>query len=110
MSEFQAGDDPAARQPIAGVDDLIRYVASGAKPRSEWRVGTEYEKVGVLRESGLPSPLCIVVHALFAPEAHQAMLDAGAARVVSCDTVAHPTNAIAVAPLLGPAVLEIARA
>jgi glutamate--cysteine ligase len=56
MSEFQAGDDPAARQPIAGVDDLIRYVASGAKPRSEWRVGTEYEKVGVLRESGLAAP------------------------------------------------------
>ncbi|HEY0884502.1 MAG TPA: ribose-phosphate pyrophosphokinase [Ramlibacter sp.] len=63
----------------------------------------------VLRESGLPSPLCIVVHALFSTEARQAMLDAGAARVVSCDTVAHRTNAIAVAPLLGPAVLEIAR-
>ena len=38
------------------------------------------------------------------------MLGAGAARVVSCDTVAHPTNAIAVAPLLAPAVLDIARA
>lgn len=62
----------------------------------------------VLRHGGLPSPLCIVVHALFAPEAQQAMLDAGAARVVSCDTVAHPTNAIAVAPLLGPAVLAMA--
>ncbi len=44
----------------------------------------------VLGQSGLPRPLCIVVHALFAP-------------------VAHPTNAIAVAPLLGPAVLAIAR-
>lgn len=64
----------------------------------------------VLGQSGLPSPLCIVVHALFAPDAQQAMLDAGAARVVSCDTVAHPTNAIALAPLLAPAVLEIARA
>lgn len=64
----------------------------------------------VLRQSGLPSPLCIVVHALFASEAQQAMLDAGAARVVSCDTVAHPTNAISVAPLLAPALLEIARA
>lgn len=62
----------------------------------------------VLRQAGLASPLCIVVHALFSTEAQQAMLDAGAARVVSCDTVAHPTNAIAVAPLLGPAVLAIA--
>lgn len=64
----------------------------------------------VLGERGLPKPLCIVVHALFGPEAQQAMLDAGAARVVSCDTVAHPTNAIPLAPLLAPAVLEIARA
>ncbi len=62
----------------------------------------------VLRESGLPPALCIVVHALFGPEAQQAMLDAGAARVVSCDTVSHPSNAIAVAPLLGPALLALA--
>lgn len=62
----------------------------------------------VLRQSGLPRPLCIVVHALFAAQAQQAMLDAGATRVVSCDTVAHPTNAIDVVTLLGPAVLEIA--
>jgi len=62
----------------------------------------------VLGQSGLPRPLCIVVHALFALEAQQAMLDAGAARVVSCDTVAHPTNAIPVAPLLAPAVVAIA--
>ena len=64
----------------------------------------------VLRHAGLPAAVCIVVHALFAPQAQQAMLGAGAARVVSCDTVAHPTNAIAVAPLLAPAVLDIARA
>ena len=64
----------------------------------------------VLGQSGLRGALCIVVHALFAPQAHQAMLDAGAARVVSCDTIAHPSNAIAVAPLLGPAVLEMAAA
>lgn len=63
----------------------------------------------VLREAGFSQPVCIVVHALFGREAQQAMLDAGAARVVSCDTVAHPTNAIAVAPLLAPALLEIAR-
>lgn len=64
----------------------------------------------VLKETGLPSPVCIVVHALFSPEAQQAMLDAGAVRVVSCDSVAHPSNAIPVAPLLAPALIEIARA
>src|SRR5262249_9267850 len=35
---------------------LVRYIAAGAKPASEWRVGTEYEKVGVLEESGVAAP------------------------------------------------------
>ena len=28
-------------------DDLIRYFHEGGKPRAQWRVGTEYEKVVV---------------------------------------------------------------
>ena len=55
MSEFQSAG-AAAEQPIRGRDDLIQYIATGAKPRSEWRVGTEYEKVGVLRETGRAAP------------------------------------------------------
>jgi glutamate--cysteine ligase len=56
MSEFKVGDDPTAHQPIEQVADLIRYVAAGAKPRADWRVGTEYEKVGVLEENGVAAP------------------------------------------------------
>ncbi len=56
MSEFQAADDPAARQPIKDVSELIEYIAAGAKPPAEWRVGTEYEKVCVLRENGVAAP------------------------------------------------------
>lgn len=56
MSEFQATQEPGAREPITERGALVRYIAAGAKPRSEWRVGTEYEKVGVLRESGLAAP------------------------------------------------------
>ena len=37
-------------------EDLIRYFQSGAKPRSEWRVGTEYEKVAVSVEDGTALP------------------------------------------------------
>jgi glutamate--cysteine ligase len=32
-------------EPLEKKEDLIRYFASGAKPRDQWRVGTEYEKV-----------------------------------------------------------------
>jgi glutamate--cysteine ligase len=56
MSEFIGGEDPTARLPIDDVADLVRYIAAGAKPQEDWRVGTEYEKVGVLKESGVAAP------------------------------------------------------
>jgi glutamate--cysteine ligase len=56
MSEFQAATDPSAALPITSRDQLVQYIASGAKPRTEWKVGTEYEKVGVLSESGRAAP------------------------------------------------------
>jgi len=56
MSEFTTGRDPAAQLPIEDVGQLIQYIASGAKPEADWRVGTEYEKVGVLQENGLAAP------------------------------------------------------
>jgi len=37
-------------------EDLIRYFHSGAKPRAEWRVGSEYEKVAVSVEDGRALP------------------------------------------------------
>jgi ribose-phosphate pyrophosphokinase len=47
-----------------------------------------------LREAGLAAPVIVGVHALFAGDAHARLLVAGAARVVTCNTVPHPTNAI----------------
>jgi len=34
----------AAGGPIESRDDLVRYIAGGAKPRADWRIGTEHEK------------------------------------------------------------------
>ncbi|HEY0282013.1 MAG TPA: glutamate--cysteine ligase [Rhizomicrobium sp.] len=34
----------SAGGPIESRDDLVRYLAEGAKPKSEWRIGTEHEK------------------------------------------------------------------
>src|SRR5579864_178240 len=42
--------------PVDTKDDLIRYFASGAKPREQWRVGTEYEKVAVSARNGRALP------------------------------------------------------
>jgi glutamate--cysteine ligase len=34
----------SAGGPIQSRDDLVAYVASGAKPKADWRIGTEHEK------------------------------------------------------------------
>jgi glutamate--cysteine ligase len=34
----------SAGGPIASRDDLIKHIASGAKPKQDWRIGTEHEK------------------------------------------------------------------
>lgn len=66
--------------------------------------------VAALREAGLTAPQCIAVHALFDPDALYRLLEAGVTRVITCDTVPHPTNAIEMAPLLAKAVLATAGA
>jgi glutamate--cysteine ligase len=37
-------------------EQLIRYFESGAKPREQWRVGSEYEKIAVSAEDGRALP------------------------------------------------------
>ncbi len=59
-----------------------------------------------LRARGASRVDAIVTHAIFAPGARALLRDAGVARVVSCDSIAHETNAIRVAPLLAEAVRE----
>lgn len=41
---------------IENHNQLIEYLASGCKPKSEWRIGTEHEKFGYCKETLLPIP------------------------------------------------------
>lgn len=59
-----------------------------------------------LRAAGLPAPVCVVVHGLFAEGAERVLAEAGVARVVTSDSVPHATSRIALAPLLAPALAE----
>ncbi|ABI64486.1 MULTISPECIES: ribose-phosphate pyrophosphokinase [Maricaulis] len=61
---------------------------------------TMIETVGNLQKAGLPPPVCIGVHAIFADDAFLALHEAGARHILTCDTVRHPTNEISVAPLV----------
>ena len=41
--------------PLVSVQQLAAYIASGGKPKQQWRIGTEHEKFG-FRRSDLASP------------------------------------------------------
>lgn len=90
--EVSAPDAAAARgrTPVL-VDDIV---SSGH---------TMAAAIAQLRALGLPPPVVLATHAIFAEGARELLLDAGAQRVVSTDTVPHPTNAIAIAPVLAAA-------
>jgi len=57
-----------------------------------------------LRTRGIAAIDVIVVHAIFAPGAIARIRRAGVRRIISCDTIRHPTNAISIAPLLAAAL------
>jgi glutamate--cysteine ligase len=48
----QSGDAP----PIDSTDQLAAYLAAGAKPKDQWKIGTEHEKFVFCRTSLLPVP------------------------------------------------------
>lgn len=46
----------ASDTPITDRAQLVAYIASGEKPRAEWRIGTEHEKFGFRFEDLRPPP------------------------------------------------------
>jgi ribose-phosphate pyrophosphokinase len=60
-----------------------------------------------LRGLGAAAPVCVAVHAIFAERAHEELLAAGAARVVTCNTIPHPSNTIEVTDQLAAGVREM---
>ena len=49
-------DTLEARAPIETKAQLIGYIASGSKPRQDWRIGTEHEKFPFLTDTLAPVP------------------------------------------------------
>jgi ribose-phosphate pyrophosphokinase len=75
---------------------LIEDVISTAQPMAA--------AVRQMRAAGLAAPVCVGVHAVFADGAEAALQRAGAARVVTCNTLPHDSNAIDVTGALAEAV------
>lgn len=53
---------------------------------------------------GLAPPICITAHPVFAGTSYRSLLASGAARVVSCNSIPHPTNDIELAPWIADGV------
>jgi ribose-phosphate pyrophosphokinase len=65
---------------------------------------TMIETIAELRRVAPPPPICIGVHAVFAESAYDDLCAAGAARVLTCNTIPHGSNAIDVHDLVAEAV------
>jgi ribose-phosphate pyrophosphokinase len=84
----------SGRAPVL-VDDII---SSGR---------TMIEAVKLLIARGWPQPICIAVHGLFA-DGSDALLQQAGARVVTSNSVPHPSNALDTGGILATAVKELA--
>jgi ribose-phosphate pyrophosphokinase len=62
-----------------------------------------------LVRSGSHAPLCMAVHGIFAADAWQALVDAGAGRVVTSNTVEHASNAVDVTAPLADGIRRMLR-
>ena len=56
---------------------------------------------------GLKPPVCVGVHAVFSGDAHEALLAAGAAHVVTTDTIPHTSNGISMHQAMAKAVAAV---
>lgn len=70
---------------------------------------TMIETVRHLKSAGMRAPVCIGVHAVFAGSAYEDLIASGAAQIVTCNTIEHPSNAIDVRSDIARAVRTILR-
>jgi ribose-phosphate pyrophosphokinase len=59
-----------------------------------------------LRATHSPSPVCVAVHAVFATGAYTGLKEAGSARIVTTNTISHPSNGIDIVPAVSEALLR----
>ena len=61
---------------------------------------------GHLKDAGMKPPVCIGIHAVFAGDGYEALQGAGAGKIVTCNTIPHPSNAIDLSSLLAEHLKE----
>lgn len=64
---------------------------------------TMIETIGHLKKAGMKPPICIGIHGIFAGNAFEELKEVGAAKIVTANTISHPTNQIEIVNLLASA-------
>lgn len=68
---------------------------------------TMIETIGHLKKAGMRPPVCIGIHAVFAGNAYQDLINSGAEKIVTCNTIPHSSNAIDFTELLNTKMKQI---
>lgn len=84
----------ADRTPVL-VDDIISSARTMTETVRQWVT------------AGLVAPLCLGVHGVLAGDAYESLLTAGAARVVTTNSIAHPSNEIDISRALAETVQRV---
>ncbi|MGB3344188.1 MAG: ribose-phosphate pyrophosphokinase [Aequorivita sp.] len=63
--------------------------------------------VKLLKDKGMKPPICIGVHAVFAGNAYEELLDCGVDRIVTCNTIHHPSNIIDLSVILAEGIEKL---
>ena len=66
--------------------------------------GTMIETIKHLKTSKMKAPVCIGIHGIFAGNAYQDLINEGASKIITCNTIPHPTNEIDVIDLLAKSI------
>lgn len=80
------------------IDDVI---ASGQ---------TILECVKTLKSKGIDTIQCAAVHGIFADGSDQALLDSGLSKLITSNTITHPSNAVDITPQLVAPIINLMRA
>ena len=84
--------DPYKDQTPVLIDDIISTA------------GTMIETTAHLKKAGMNTPVCIGIHAVFAGNAYQDLLNAGVADIITCNTILHKSNRIDISKNIAEAI------
>jgi len=68
---------------------------------------TMIETVEHLKKAEMKPPICVGIHAVFSGNAYQDLLDSGVEKIVTCNTIPHPSNAIDLSDVLAKEVKKL---